>query len=359
MPNGENRKGDYLYLSIYKELKNEILQGAYREGDSFPPERLLKERFGTTHVTVRNALSLLVEEGYIERYSGKGTIVVFSGKIEEELEQQPIGLSSVHFIISTMEYFYMELLKELSRECVSLNTELLVSVYDGDALLEKSLVRKALSVEGSLLIYEPSVQGLLGWHHKSMSGRTLLLNSPDPELGLPEIHQNYIQGGRDSIAFMKRLGYAEIAFVGWERTYRGVRLLEGYLQGLASLDLSAPTTLQANGMGLREGGYDACQRIMKTHPACRAFLCANDLSAGGVMNCLEDAGFSAGEGCTVIGCGNHPFAEVLELSSLDLNISRIKQIFRTLLAEYTERGEIGQAIYEIKTELVLRKYSRC
>lgn len=357
MPDRRNRKGDYLYLSIYKELKNEILQGAYKEGDFFPPERILKERFGTTHVTVRNALSLLVEEGYIERYSGKGTVVVFSGEIEEIQKQQPIGLRTVQLIIPDMEYFHMELLKDLSRECISLNADLQISVYNGDSLLEENLVREALSVEGSLLVYEPSAQGLSAANHDFLFGRTLLLNSPDPDFGLPEIRQDFIQGGRDSIAFVKRLGYEEIAFVGWDRTYRGSRLLEGYLQGLASLNLSSPPTLQADGMGLREGGYDACLRIMRTHPSCRAFLCANDLSAGGVMNYLKDAGLEDGGGYTVIGCGNNPFAEVLELTSLDLNSFRIGQIFRTLLAEYSEQGEIGQAVYEIKTKLVLRKYS--
>ena len=67
----------YLYEKIYLELKNEILAGTYAEGDWFPPERTLKDRFGTTHLTVRNALAKLVLEGYIERYSGKGTIVKF------------------------------------------------------------------------------------------------------------------------------------------------------------------------------------------------------------------------------------------------------------------------------------------
>jgi DNA-binding GntR family transcriptional regulator len=34
--------------------------------------------FATTHLTVRNALAKLVQEGYIERFSGKGTLVIYS-----------------------------------------------------------------------------------------------------------------------------------------------------------------------------------------------------------------------------------------------------------------------------------------
>ena len=68
----------YLYEQIYSELKEEILSGKYHKGDWFPPERVLKDRFNTTHLTVRNALAKLVLEGYIERYSGKGTLVIYS-----------------------------------------------------------------------------------------------------------------------------------------------------------------------------------------------------------------------------------------------------------------------------------------
>ena len=50
----------YLYEQIYSTLKDEILSGTYRKGDWFPPERVLKERFGTTHLTVRNALAKLL-----------------------------------------------------------------------------------------------------------------------------------------------------------------------------------------------------------------------------------------------------------------------------------------------------------
>ncbi|MFZ4618183.1 MAG: GntR family transcriptional regulator, partial [Rectinemataceae bacterium] len=78
MPQPPEPPNQYLYEKIYGELKKEILSGTYARGDWFPPERALKDRFGTTHLTVRNALAKLVLEGYIERYSGKGTSVIYA-----------------------------------------------------------------------------------------------------------------------------------------------------------------------------------------------------------------------------------------------------------------------------------------
>ena len=78
----------YLYEKIYAELKEEILSGKYKKGDWFPPERVLKNRFNTTHLTVRNALAKLVLDGYIERYSGKGTVVLYSRGRPSETRRQ-------------------------------------------------------------------------------------------------------------------------------------------------------------------------------------------------------------------------------------------------------------------------------
>jgi GntR family transcriptional regulator, arabinose operon transcriptional repressor len=361
MPEKGNKKSDFLYLNIYKELKSEILQGKYEKGDSFPPERLLKDRFGTTHVTIRNALSLLVEEGYIERYSGKGTIVVYAGTSvaasESAKKSDKKHASSVRIVLPLIDSSNEEVLDIISRECKSKKIDLSISLYHEDPALENSLVKKTLAREGVLLIYEPSLQGVAKNLYASITKRVLLLNPSETDSEFTEIHHNLVRAAYDTVLFMNRLGYDDIAFVDWERTYRGENLHEGYSQGLKSLNLPLHSSLRVNGMGLREGGADACRRILNHHPSCRAFLCANDLSAGGVQNYLEETGLESGKDFTIIGCGNHAFAEVIGLSSMDLNNSRTGQIVRTILTEYCDEGQLSLSHYEVKPELVLRKYS--
>lgn len=361
MPDKGNKRSDFLYLNIYKELKSEILQGNYQEGDSFPPERLLKDRFGTTHVTIRNALSLLVEEGYIERYSGKGTIVVYTGKSiaaagsEGKVEKK--RASTVRIVLPLIDSSNELILDIISRECISKKIDMSISLYHEDPALENALVKKALARDGALVIYEPSVQGVVKNLYGSIANRILLLNPSDIDSDYTEIHCNLVRGAFDAVLFMNRLGYDNIAFIDWERSYRGENLLEGYSQGLKSLNLEYFPNLRANGMGLLEGGDDACRRILSHHPSCRAFLCANDLSAGGVQNYLEGMGLEAGKDFTVVGCGNHAFSEVLGISSIDLNNSRTGQIIRSILTEYCDEGELSLSHYEVNPELVLRKYS--
>lgn len=75
------------YLTIYDELKKEITEGIYVIGDSFPTEPVLQERFNVSRITVRRAVQMLVDEGYLRRMHGVGTIVISN---KESLQLQDL-----------------------------------------------------------------------------------------------------------------------------------------------------------------------------------------------------------------------------------------------------------------------------
>jgi GntR family transcriptional regulator len=69
------RKRVPLYIQIETLLKSKILTGALNEGDRLPSEMELSKQFGVSPLTVRQALSSLVAEGYLDRKPGRGTII--------------------------------------------------------------------------------------------------------------------------------------------------------------------------------------------------------------------------------------------------------------------------------------------
>lgn len=95
------RKKLPLYFQIESILRSKILAGELKEGDRLPPENELSKQFGVSPLTVRQALSFLVEEGLLDRKPGIGTIVKknpaekitlsLSGRIDELLS---IGLET-------------------------------------------------------------------------------------------------------------------------------------------------------------------------------------------------------------------------------------------------------------------------
>ncbi|CAM3090602.1 GntR family transcriptional regulator [Lactococcus laudensis] len=70
------QKNQILYQKVFDALKSDIINGKYEVGSFFPTENELEVRFEVSKITVRKALDLLVEGGYLHRQSGMGTKVI-------------------------------------------------------------------------------------------------------------------------------------------------------------------------------------------------------------------------------------------------------------------------------------------
>ena len=64
-----------LYSSIKDDLLAKIKDGTYKEGDIIPPEVELAKSYGVSRPTIRQALQILANDGYIEKRKRRGTIV--------------------------------------------------------------------------------------------------------------------------------------------------------------------------------------------------------------------------------------------------------------------------------------------
>lgn len=64
------------FYDIYLDLKAKIEKFEYATGSLLPSEKSLSEMYGVSRETVRKALNLLLENGYIQKKQGKGSIVL-------------------------------------------------------------------------------------------------------------------------------------------------------------------------------------------------------------------------------------------------------------------------------------------
>lgn len=65
-----------LYVEVANSIKNDILNETYPIGTQIPTENELEEKFKVSKITVRKAIEILANEGYLEKKSGKGTTVL-------------------------------------------------------------------------------------------------------------------------------------------------------------------------------------------------------------------------------------------------------------------------------------------
>ncbi|WP_338449718.1 GntR family transcriptional regulator [Niallia oryzisoli] len=78
-----------IYYQLVELIQEEIENGNLKPGDALPSEREFSEKFQISRMTVRQALTLLENNGQLYRIQGKGTFVS-----EQKIEQHLLGLTS-------------------------------------------------------------------------------------------------------------------------------------------------------------------------------------------------------------------------------------------------------------------------
>lgn len=88
------------YKKIHEILRKHILSGVYEEGSLLPSENELCAVHNITRPTVRQALEALVQEGFIQKKQGKGSIV--------RKPPQEIGILSISGTASVIGKQYLQ-----------------------------------------------------------------------------------------------------------------------------------------------------------------------------------------------------------------------------------------------------------
>ncbi|GAE31091.1 trehalose operon repressor [Halalkalibacter hemicellulosilyticus] len=99
------------FQMIYEQIAKEIQNGTIKAGEFLPSEHELRQQYHTSRETVRKALKLLSEQGYIQKMQGKGSIVLdmskfnfpISGLVSYKEVSEKLGHRSKTTVISLRE----------------------------------------------------------------------------------------------------------------------------------------------------------------------------------------------------------------------------------------------------------------
>lgn len=341
----------FLYERIYLELKEEIHSGVYAAGDWFPPERALKERFGTTHLTVRNALAKLVQEGYIERHSGKGTIVIYM-KGRRGTSRPPLRFSHAQLLAADLDDATAALAESIDAQLKRIGLTLHVALHRDDPQLERRLYASAVESR-ALVILRPadSPDSIAG--RDADLGDSILIGTNPSLGGGPLFLLDVAVGCRDAVRHLADLGYRDIAFVAQPKE-EAARLREGWEveQAARGIDVDPGLILtSADGVGPAAGATAA---LLARRPSCRAFLCGSDRIAAGVASALRKAGIKPGTDAAVVGFGDTALAEALGMTSIDPRLDSIGELLMGMVADGMRRGKLQPDVHRILPRLVCR-----
>jgi len=340
----------YLYEKIYLELKSEILAGTYAEGDWFPPERTLKDRFGTTHLTVRNALAKLVLEGYIERYSGKGTIVIYSRK-KPNAEVPLLRFPYAQLILTDIDESAGVMISSIEQQLRRLSLPLRVSLHRGDPDMEKTLYMAATRDDALAILLPLESPTSLAYSGMELKN-TILISEGGPVSNCPHFRIDSASGAGDAVKLFLKRGYQDIALIVSPSRAPGFR--EGWESELSAAGIEAGPALQASCVDNVDSAATAALALLARRPSCRAFLCGSDRIAAGVVRALRVRNLFPGADYGVIGYGDTCLAESLDLSSIDPRMSSIGELVAVAVADGMRLGRLADDTQRVVPRIINR-----
>lgn len=118
------------FHEIFLDLENDILNGTYQPGELLPSENQLVEKYNVSRETVRKALNLLINAGYIQKKQGKGSIVLNIRKFDLPIS----GVISYKELQEAQQIKGVTKVVELNEEVVDKSLSLLTGWQEGAAV---------------------------------------------------------------------------------------------------------------------------------------------------------------------------------------------------------------------------------
>jgi GntR family transcriptional regulator of arabinose operon len=310
------------YQSIVGWIKNEVQSGSFKPGDKLPSESELCDRFDVSRSAVRQALSTLVHEGWLESRKGIGTFCM--GRRGSDTSD----LALVCYFAAS--YIFPGIVTAFERTAQRNGFHMIFNQSESDLDREKAILRKLRDkVVGGIAIIpvnpglnEPGIPSDFGDTNYELLGelvdtgtRILLIDNNFGDDRFPFITLDDEAVGRVAAQYLHDRGHRDIGII-YATNHRPFKLRkEGFSRTLASLGLEG--RVAEVGVERTSDAEDTlCDILTTDHPS--AFFCANDELAVALYKAAAKCGISIPGDLSVISVDNSEYAQLpgIDLTSI-------------------------------------------
>ncbi|MCD9026187.1 GntR family transcriptional regulator [Cohnella silvisoli] len=226
-----------LYTQIRKYIQDQVTQKIWLPNDRIPSENELANQFGVSRITVKNALSELIEEGLIFRVQGKGSFISPTPSGEPLIYRpDPANLSSkplIAYLMPRLEnMFTARLLSGVESELSKQGYRLLFCRTLDSLEIEKEMLREVVQLGAKGIIIFP-VEG------ETYSDEILRLTLSEFPLVVLDrylrgvetncVCSDNVEGARAATSHLVELGHIGIGFI--STSCQGTTSIEDRLSG--------------------------------------------------------------------------------------------------------------------------------
>ena len=337
-----------LYKQLYEIIKSEIENIPI--GANMPPERQLCERHQLDRVTVRKALALLTNEGYIERKQGRGTCVVrHPGSMTQETILF-ILYHGTHLVDRFGEPFYARTMDALEKRLQRTGKRLVYSKLRRDESLSHLCAQ--LEVQGAL------IAGTLDERMQEQCRESKLpIVGYNTRIGnLPSVMADNEDGAAISAQHLLSLGHRRIGFINVPGFINSEKRLSRFQSEMRKQGLGEQALVVEHGDWTEQGGYLAAMNMLRRAPDITALFGGNDSMAIGALRAAQECGRNVPADLSVIGFDGIAQSALTNppLTTLQVDVGVMAEAACMLLTHVLKEGVSSGIHAVVSAELVLR-----
>lgn len=273
-----------------------------------------------------------------------------NGKNLKTKETKVIGL----LISSLKGSYYGEISDAMYNECQKYGYELNIFIYQQISNVMMSLMGRR--VDGTVIL------------NRCIKNENIetLINEKVPVVFLDrEIASDCISSvifdsfssGKIAAEYLLSLGHKKIAYIkGIMHTYDGLERYHGFISVMNEVGLNIEEEYMISGFFDRDKTYLAVKEFLKSGLEMPdAFCAANDLSAVGCIEALQEAGIRIPEDVSVIGCDNIEMCEWFcpTITTVKTSYDKQAKLAVQTLVEIIQGKEVGKA-EKLTGEIIVR-----
>lgn len=310
------------YMDVVDWTLEQISAGVYKPTDKFLTESELCEKFACSRQTVRRALEILEQQGYINRFKGSGTYIS-AGKIQIKRNCAGEQYMTIGLINTYMDNFIFPGIIRGIEDVLCNAGFALELIYTNNLVAgETRALQFMLKRQLDGLIVEPTRSALpcanLDLYHAiTQRGLPLVfIDSFYPELSNPYVALDDEKAGYEATSYLISMGHRNISGVFPHSHRQGHLRYLGYVKAHAEHGIPIQDDLvcwhsRENMHQILHSSHFLDQLSRST-----AALCYNDSTAIMVIDFLRQNGKSVPEDLSVVGIDNSELARVTGLTSI-------------------------------------------
>lgn len=350
-----------LYVQIIKDIKRKISSGELSVGEQLKSHKELAAEYDVSLITVKNALSTLIDEGFLFSRVGKGTFVANKNGTENISTHNSIGL----VLRDLKNPFFSLIIHSIEEKAYSDKYNILLSNSSSQIKKEESQIKNFINmgVKGLIIASrkkEPHAPEIIRTLQNQRFPYVMVSYVADEDIYYVGTDHEY--GAYIATEHLLKLGHTKIGYINSPKSnILGDVRMQGYIKALHTYGLEPlpeyHLRLTSDTHPERfEAGYQLGDHFHELKDKPTAFFTYNDISALGFIKRLMELGYQIPEDVAIVG-----FDDIEQSSYANVPLTTIHQpVERIGVAAVNKlialiNGETPPFRTILKPELIIRE----